>query len=142
MNISDLDIRYLHQEDIPMANHWLTGWKHKGKNLNPLPPEIYPTTGMVLFNKADRTPIYIGFVWTSNSRMAQIGFITRNPFYKKKLPKGVRQEFIKALIDYCKDLGYNYVITWAENQFLVQDFKDIGLTETTNQCSELWGKIN
>ena len=102
---------------------------------------MYPDTGLVLYNEEDDRPIYAGFVWKSNSKMAQIGFITRNPFYKIKLPKDTRKEFLKALIDYCKELGFEYLITWAENPLLVKDFKEIGLVESSNQCTELIAKI-
>ena len=141
MQKEDLDLRYIQEGDTLMANEWLKGWKHKGTPLNPLPIAMYPSTGLVLFNKEDETPIYIGFVWMSNSKMAQIGFVTRNPFYKKKIPLGIRKSFLESLVRYCKDLGYDYVITWAENKFLIEDFKAMGMVETSNQCSELLGKI-
>lgn len=133
-----LELRYrqLEKGDIDNVNSWLEGWK-----LNPLPKGMYPNTGLVLYNEEDDQPIYAGFVWKSNSRMAQIGFITRNPFYKAKLPRDARKEFLKALIDYCKELGFEYIITWAENPLLVKDFKEIGLAESSNHCTELIGKI-
>lgn len=131
-----LDCRYLDEGDIEMARVWLEGWK-----LVPIEKGMYPDKGLVLFNKEDKQPIYIGFIWTSNSEMFMIGFVTRNPFYKVKLPKGVRKEFLLELIRYGEQLGYNYVATWAENQNLVNDFKEIGLRETSNKCSELIAKL-
>lgn len=133
-----LELRYrqLEEGDIDNVNSWLQGWK-----LNQLPKGMYPNTGLILYNEKDDQSIYAGFVWKSNSKMAQIGFITRNPFYKVKLPKDTRKEFLKALIDYCKELGFEYLITWAENPLLVKDFKEIGLVESSNQCSELIAKI-
>lgn len=133
-----LELRYrqLEEGDVDNVNSWLQGWK-----LNPLPKGMYPNTGLVLYNEEDNHPIYAGFVWKSNSKMAQIGFITRNPKYKVKLPKDTRKEFLKALIGYCKEMGFEYLITWAENPLLVKDFKEIGLIETSNRCSELIAKI-
>lgn len=133
-----LELRYrqLEEGDIDNVNSWLQGWK-----LNTIPKGMYPDTGLVLYNEEDDQPIYAGFVWKSNSKMAQVGFITRNPFYKVKLPKDTRKEFLKALIDYCKEMGFEYLITWAENPLLVKDFKEIGLVESSNQCSELIAKI-
>lgn len=131
-----LQYRKLEDGDIDMVNSWLLGWK-----LNPLPKGMYPETGLILYNDEDDESIYAGFVWKSNSKMAQIGFITRNPEYKVKLPKDTRKEFLKALIDYCKEMGFEYLITWAENPLLVKDFKEIGLVETSNRCSELIAKI-
>ena len=133
-----LELRYrqLEEGDVDNVNSWLEGW-----NLNQLPKGMYPDTGLVLYNEEDDQPIYAGFVWKSNSKMAQIGFITRNPEYKIKLPKDTRKEFLKALIDYCKEMGFEYLITWAENPLLVKDFKEIGLVETSNRCSELIAKI-
>lgn len=117
--------------DAEMANEWLVGWKY-----NPLPIELYPSTGLVMLSDDDN-PIYVGFVWTSNSGMAQIGFVTRNPFYKTKLPKDTRKDFLCQLKDYAHSLGYPYVITWTENKGLVGDFVDLGFRETSNKVSEL-----
>lgn len=132
----NIQCRYLEEGDIDNVNSWLQGWK-----LNPLPKEMYPDTGLILYNTENEEPIYAGFVWKSNSKMAQIGFITRNPFNKVKLPKDTRKEFLKALIDYCKEMGFEYLITWAANPLLVKDFKEIGLVESNNHCSELIAKI-
>lgn len=117
--------------DAEMANQWLEGWKY-----NPLPVEMYPDKGLVLLN-SENDPVYVGFVWTSNSGLAQLGFITRNPFNKTKLPKNTRKEFLQSLKEYAQSLGYPYVITWTENKFLVDDFKELGFRETSNKCSEL-----
>ena len=136
MQMLNLRYRHLEEGDIDEVNSWLLGWKlpaiHKG---------MYPNTGLVLYNIEDDKPIYAGFVWKSNSKMAQIGFITRNPFYKAKLPRDTRKEFLKALIDYCKELGFEYIITWAENQLIVKDFKEIGLVSSSDNCTELIAKI-
>ena len=117
--------------DAEMANEWLIGWK-----FNPLPIELYPTTGLAMLSE-DGVPIYLGFVWTSNSGMAQIGFVTRNPFNKTKLPEDTRRQFLYELKEYAHSLGYPYVITWTENKNLVTDFIDLGFRETSDKCSEL-----
>ena len=117
--------------DAEMANEWLGGWK-----FNPLPIELYPSTGLVMSSE-DGNPIYVGFVWTSNSGMAQIGFVTRNPFYKTKLPKDTRKQFLHDLKEYAHSLGYPYVITWTENKNLIGDFVELGFRETSNRVSEL-----
>lgn len=117
--------------DAVMANEWLLGW-----NFNPLPIELYPSTGLAMLT-LDGEPIYVGFIWTSNSGMAQIGFITRNPFNKIKLPTDTRKDFLNELKEYAHGLGYPYVITWTENKNLVGDFKDLGFRETSDKCSEL-----
>ena len=132
----DLQCRYLGTGEAEMANDWLEGW---GKIR--LDVDMYPETGLVLYNAVDGVPIYMGFVWIpETSNMAMIGFITRNPFYKAKLPKGLRKEFNQRLVTYCKELGKKVVITWTDNPFLVSDFKELGLVETSNKCSELIGK--
>lgn len=130
MSFSTRELRE-HNTDAEMANEWLGGWKY-----NPMPIELYPSTGLVMFAE-DGNPIYVGFVWTSNSGMAQLGFITRNPFYKNKLPKDTRKDFLLRLKKYAHSLGYPYVITWTENKNLISDFIDLGLRETSNSVSEL-----
>ena len=132
----ELHTRYLEKGDIQLAGDWLEGWK-----LTRIAKGMYPDRGLVLYNKEDGEPIYMGFIWTSNSQMFMIGFVTRNPFYKVKLPKGVRKEFLWELIKYGEQLGYSYVSTWAEDKGLVNDFKELGLTETSNNVSELFARL-
>ena len=121
--------RPLENGDAEMANEWLKSW-----GLNPLPLTMYPDTGVVFEN--DDSEIFVGFIWTSNSCMAQIGFITRNPNVKN-IPKGTRKEFVRELIITCRDMGYKHISTWTDNKFLIKDMKELGMTETSNKCSEL-----
>ena len=122
--------RELKSGDAEMANEWLSGWRY-----NPLPIQMYPDSGLVLVNSKN-IPVYVGFVWKSNSSLAQLGFITRNPNVKK-LPKDTRKDFLQQLKDYAHSLGFEFVITWTENKFLVNDFVELGFRETSNKCSEL-----
>lgn len=114
-----------------MANEWLAGWR-----LQALPIGMYPDKGLVLLDE-ESNPVFVGFVWTSPSEMAMLGFITRNPL-AKKLPKDTRKRFCKSLDEYARlELGFKYISTWTENKGLVNDFKELGFRETSNQCSEL-----
>lgn len=129
-------IREIYDKDIERANEWLKAW-----GLNPLDERMYPTTGLALCEEDTHEVLYVGFVWCSNSQMAMIGFVTRNFNYKKKLPKQTRKIFMNDLTYYASGLGYHFVITWTDNQFLVGDFKKLGYTETSNKVSELILKI-
>lgn len=131
-----LQTRFIEPKDIKTTNQWLVGW-----NMQALDESIFPTTGLVLYDENE--DIYTGYVWMSNSKLAHIGFITRNPFYrnKKTINEQTRISFIDALISYARELGYTHAITWAENKFLVNDFKKLGFTETSQQCSELIVKL-
>lgn len=122
--------RELQNGDAEMANEWLSGWRY-----NPMPIQMYPDSGLVLVNSKN-IPVYVGFVWKSNSSLAQLGFITRNPNVKK-LPKDTRKDFLQQLKDYAHSLGFEFVITWTENKFLVNDFVELGFRETSNKVSEL-----
>ena len=132
----ELYIRYLEHGDIDEVGKWLQGW---GKT--PIEKGMYPTRGLVMYDRDSGNSVYMGFVWSSDSEMAMIGFVTRNPFFKTKIPSGIRKEFLHKLIIYAKQLGFKYVCTWAESQFLVNDFKEIGLIETSDKCSELLAKL-
>lgn len=136
MQALDLQYREITKADIPEIGRWLIGW-----NKTPIEEGMYPETGLILYDTLSSNSIYAGFVWCSNSKLAQIGFVTRNPFFKTKIPKGVRKEFLLELMRYAKSIGYDYVITWAQDKGLVKDFKEIGLQETSDKCSELIAKI-
>lgn len=136
MQALDLQYRQIVKTDISEMGKWLLGW-----NKIPIEEGMYPETGIILYDNNTGNAIYAGFVWLSNSKLTQIGFVTRNPFFKTKLPRGTRKEFLKELINYAKSLGGDYLITWTEDAGLVKDFKEIGLAETSNKCSELIAKI-
>lgn len=132
----ELSYKEITDKDIDLVGEWLKGW-----HLTPIERSNYPDTGLVLFDKVSGESIYMGFVWCTNSKLAQIGFVTRNPFFKTKLPKDTRKKFLFELIGYAKSLGFTTVMTWAENQLLVNDFKELGMLETSDKCSELIAKI-
>ncbi|MDY3326695.1 hypothetical protein PG299_02565 [Riemerella anatipestifer] len=121
--------RPLQSGDANLANEWLEGW-----GFNPLPIGMYPDTGLVLVYSKEQE-VFIAFIWKSNSDMMQIGFVTRNPKYKK-LPRDTRFVFMKEVVKTCYDMGAKHLATWTNNPFLKEDFKKIGFTETANNVSE------
>lgn len=123
-------IREVVESDFEMIAEWLIKWK-----LTPIERRMYSTDGYIIEDD-DGNPLYSGFIWRSNSAMAMIGFVTRNPFVKIK-NKQTLKTFINELLLLCIEFGYEYVITWAESPFLVNEFKSFGMKETSNKCSEL-----
>lgn len=125
-------------EDITKANDWLEYQK-----LNRIPEEMYPATGIIMQDENTGEGIYIGFVWMTNSKLAQVGFIARNKQYIKtnKNEQGLKT-FIHQLLLYAKnDLGYDYIATWTQDSNLINCFKGFGFTEASNRTSELIAKI-
>lgn len=125
-------------QDIITANQWLVDWGQQ-----PLDEDMYSTSGLVLHDSETKEDVFMGFCWfPSNCKMAQIGFIRRNIFYSnRKLAKQNKEAFIRELVLYCYQKGFNYVATWCENPILVNDFKKIGFTETSNKVSEFFIKL-
>lgn len=120
-------------EDIIKANDWL---EYQG--LHRIPEDMYPDTGIIMQDENTGEGIYIGFVWKTNSKLAQLGFISRNTQYKKtNKAEQTLDIFIHQLLLYGKELGYEYLITWSENQSLVNSFKSFGFQEASNKVSEL-----
>lgn len=125
-------------EDITKANDWL-----EYQRLNRIPEEMYPDTGIIMQDENTGEGIYIGFVWMTNSKLAQVGFIARNKQYIKtnKNEQGLNT-FIHQLLLYAKnDLGYDYIATWTQDSNLINCFKEFGFTEASNRTSELIAKI-
>lgn len=125
--------RTILQEDIIKANDWL---EYQG--LHRIPEDMYPDTGIIMQDENTGEGIYIGFVWKTNSKLAQLGFISRNTQYKKtNKAEQTLDIFIHQLLLYGKELGYEYLITWSENKSLVNSFKSFGFQEASNKVSEL-----
>lgn len=132
-----LKIRVIEAEDYNHIEKWLEKWNQKI-----MPRNYYPETGLILYDDENNEPIYCGYVWVTNSKTYPIGCITRNPFYKmKNRNKQTLKTFIDALISYSNDLGAEYVMSWAENEFLKKDFRELGFAETSTKCSEFRGQI-
>lgn len=127
-------VREVVEEDFAMIAEWLIKWQ-----LTPIERDMYSDTGYIIEDD-DGTPLYSGFIWKSNSAMAMIGFITRNPFVKIQ-NKQTLKIFIRELLLLCTSFGYNKVMTWAQSPFLVNEFKSFGMQETSNRCSELIIKL-
>ena len=131
-----MELRYITEEDIITAQKWTEDW---GKT--PIDFDMYPTTGLVLEDEGEG--VWMGFVWfPKSSKMAQIGFITRNRHYSKgSVAKQHLKNFIQELTLYCYNEGYRYVITWGEATSIVKAFKELGFTESSNNVSELIVKL-
>lgn len=104
---------------------------------------MYPDTGIIMQDENTGEGIYVGFVWKTNSKLAQVGFIARNTQYKKTNKREQSLKiFIHQLLLYAKnDLGYNYIATWSQDINLVNCFKEFGFTEASNRTSELIAKL-
>ena len=124
-------------DDINTVNQWLLE-----RGLNKIPVDMYPETGIIMQDETTGQGIIAGFVWKTNSKLYQVGFITKNPHFKRNgNPEQSTDVFVKQLLLYAKDEGAEYIATWTENQSLVKCFKDIGFQEPSNRTSELISKI-
>lgn len=120
-------------EDITEVNNWL---HHQG--LHRIPEPMYPDTGIIMQDENTGEGIYMGFVWKTNSKLCQVGFIARNKLYKKTNPsEQTLKIFVHQLLLYANSLGFDFIATWSEDSNLVNCFKEIGFTEVSNRTSEL-----
>lgn len=120
-------------EDITKANDWL-----ENQGLHRIPEPMYPDTGIIMQDENTGEGIYIGFVWKTNSKLCQVGFIARNKEYKKSNPsEQTLKIFVHQLLLYANDLGFDFIATWSEDKNLVSCFKEIGFTEASSRTSEL-----
>ena len=132
-----LQVRETTPEDIKSTNKWMLAW-----NKNEREEHLYPTKGLILEDTDTGEGIWAGYVWITNSAIAYIGFVTRNPNYSKnKIAKQNKENFLRELISYANKLGYSYITTWTEDPFLISDYKKIGFTETSDKTSEFILKI-
>ena len=132
-----LAYRHIKEEDFENIEKWLKFWKPNDIFIR----DMYPSTGLVIYDSYTNTDLYAGFLWLSNSKLAQIGFIVRNPFTKIK-NKQTLKLLINGLFLYAKELGYDYVISEAESEHLKNVFESLGMIKTSSGVSEYIIKIN
>ena len=132
-----LAYRHIKEEDFENIEKWLKFWKPNDIFIR----DMYPSTGLVIYDSYTNTDLYVGFVWLSNSKLAQIGFIVRNPYTKIK-NKQTLELLINGLFLYAKELGYDYVISEAESEHLKNVFESLGMIKTSSGVSEYIIKIN
>ena len=132
-----LTYRHIKEEDFENIEKWLKFWKPNDIFIR----DMYPSTGLVIYDSYTNTDLYVGFLWLSNSKLAQIGFIVRNPYTKIK-NKQTLKLLINGLFLYAKELGQDYVISEAESEHLKNVFESLGMINTSNGVSEYIIKIN
>ena len=132
-----LAFRHIKEEDFENIEKWLKFWKPNDIFIR----DMYPSTGLVIYDSYTNTDLYVGFVWLTNSKLAPIGFTVRNPFTKIK-NKQTLKLLINGLFLYAKELGYDYVISEAESEHLKNVFESLGMINTSNGVSEYIIKIN
>ena len=132
-----LAYRHIKEEDFENIEKWLKFWKPNDIFIR----DMYPSTGLVIYDSYTNTDLYAGFVWLTNSKLAPIGFTVRNPFTKIK-NKQTLKLLINGLFLYAKELGYDYVISEAESEHLKNVFESIGMIKTSSGVSEYIIKIN
>ena len=132
-----LTYRHIKEEDFENIEKWLKFWKPNDIFIR----DMYPSTGLVIYDSYTNTDLYVGFLWLSNSKLAQIGFIVRNPYTKIK-NKQTLELLINGLFLYAKELGYDYVISEAESEHLKNAFESLGMIKTSSGVSEYIIKIN
>lgn len=132
-----LTYRHVKEEDFENIEKWLNFWKPNDIFIR----DMYPSTGLVIYDSYTNTDLYVGFVWLTNSKLAPIGFTVRNPYTKIK-NKQTLELLISGLFLYAKELGYDYVISEAESEHLKNVFESLGMINTSNGVSEYIIKIN
>ena len=132
-----LTYRHIKEEDFENIEKWLKFWKPNDVFIR----DMYPSTGLVIYDSYTNTDLYVGFVWLTNSKLAPIGFTVRNPYTKIK-NKQTLELLINVLFLYAKELGYDYVISEAESEHLKNAFENLGMIKTSSGVSEYIIKIN
>ena len=132
-----LAYRHIKEEDFENIEKWLRFWKPNDIFIR----DMYPSTGLVIYDSYTNTDLYVGFVWLTNSKLAPIGFTVRNPYTKIK-NKQTLELLINVLFLYAKELGYDYVISEAESEHLKNAFENLGMIKTSSGVSEYIIKIN
>jgi hypothetical protein len=112
--------------DYEMILSW---WK--GHNFAELPAQMLPRTGFIADNAA------CGFLYSTDSGIAWMEWITTNPEASKSRKKEALGAVVNALVNEAGRLGFKVIFTSVENEKLISGYKKHGFIETDKHMTNM-----
>lgn len=119
-----LELRdYKGEKDFTELKRWWEFWRWKDR----VDPRILSDIGYVVEEKG--IPLCVGWLYTSNSLIANLNFITANPFEDKKKVSKSLDFLIECLSQRALKEGARAIMTTVSNKNLAKRIKKLGFID-------------
>ena len=112
---------------------WWKDWRWQ-------PPlkDMLPQDGLcgVMVSKGD-VDICAGFIFLTNSKVANAEYIISNFDYKEKDRKDAIEFLIESLSVIARDRNYKYIFTSLKNRALIDRYENCGYKKGSTDCTEM-----
>jgi len=131
------DIRLLLEEDYDQLKGWWEDWKWSAPTR-----EMLPDNGKCgLMVSKNGTNICAGFLYFTNSTLAQFEFIISNMNYREKDRKEALNTLIDAISMFAQQQGFKQIFTSLNNKHLLARFLDCDYIVGDKKVTQLIKKL-
>lgn len=133
----ELQIRSLQESDWETLQEWWTKWNWPEMNRDLLPLN---GLGGLIVCKGDM-PIVAGFLYLTNSKVAQMEWIISNQDYRDPDRKGALEMLILGLEEVALSVGKNIILSIGRNTGLINMHKKLGYMVDKGPSYEISKKL-
>jgi len=118
------DLKQYKAQDIHEIKKWWEYWRWSDR----VHPDILSNAGFIV--SKDNKNLCVGWLYTSNSPVANLNLITANPFEDKKLVDESLNFLIECLSRTALQMGYKIIMTTISNKAFGKRLTKLGFTNT------------
>jgi len=133
----ELTVRALQESDWETLQEWWTKWNWPEMNRDLLPLN---GLGGLIVCKED-IPIVAGFLYLTNSKVAQMEWIISNQDYRETDRKDALEMLILGLEEVALSVGKNIILSIGRNTGLINMHKKLGYTVDDKHSYEISKKL-
>ena len=133
----ELTVRALQESDWETLQEWWTKWNWPEMNRDLLPLN---GLGGLIVCKGD-IPIVAGFLYLTNSKVAQMEWIISNKDYRDLDRKDALEMLILGLEEIALSVGKNIILSIGRNTGLINMHKKLGYTVDEKASYEISKKL-
>ncbi len=126
-----LNIRRLQNSDLKIVKKWWEQWPDWTAPAD----DFLPETGVVI--EYDNKPVFVGFIYLTNAKVALIEWIVSDPNWKNKNRKKALELLITGCENVIKELGYKYGFSVCRYKNLIENHKKLGWVVDDKPSHEL-----
>ena len=133
----ELKSRALRESDWETLQSWWEAWEWPEMN-----KDLLPLNGLggLIISKED-IPVVAGFLYLTNSGVAQIEWVISNPEYREDDRKDALEFLIKELENVALSVGKTIILSIGRSKGLINAHRNLGYTVDDNPSYEISKKI-